>query len=190
MNIFLNKTYILAAKIVLLAVFLVSVIPAATPAFAQSRSSCPSQCPDSCTIDISCQNAKLFNSSANCDLFQCIGNSGTNSSAPSGPSLNLFGIGIRLDSERAIQQILVLSFSLLLGGVALAGMLIGVVAAIKRADTTDAGEIAKLNKTMANAIVGVVLVVMSIVIVQLVSSAIGIGNIFSLITFDNLLPGP
>lgn len=158
-----------------------------TPALAQpGRTSCPDACTDSCEVDIACQNKLLFDKGANCLPFRCPGK-GTETPIQV-VNLNLFGITIRLNSEKAIQQIIVLAFSVFLGVVALAGVMIGVVAAIQRADTTDAAKIAKLTLTMRNAIVGVILVVMSMVFVQLVASFIGVGNIFSIVTFDNFIP--
>jgi len=128
----------------------------------------------------------LFDRKATCDPFVC--NTPTATEPTSAFNLNIFGINIRLNSEQAVQQIIVLSFSLFLGAVALAGVFIGLIAAAKRSNTTDPKEIANLTLTMRNAIVGVVLVALSIAFVQIVASFIGVGNIFNMVNFSNFIP--
>lgn len=182
------KTRLLTLKIFLFLASLLIILPATAISAQPGRTTCPTDCKDTCEVDISCQNRLIFDKNVDCSPFRCPGKGDEENLNFEGIDLNLFGINIRFNSERAIQQVIVLGFSIFLGIVALAAVMIGVIAAIKRADTTDAGEIAKLNKTMSNAIAGLVIVVVSIAIVQIVASLIGVGNIFSSITFNNLIP--
>lgn len=102
--------------------------------------------------------------------------------------VNIYGINLRLNSDRAITQIIFLGFSIFLAIAALAAAFIGVKAAIDRADSENEDKIKGASKSIQNAMVGFALIVLSLVIVQLVAAVIGVGSIFQLVTVNTILP--
>ncbi len=102
-------------------------------------------------------------------------------------NVNFFGIELRFDSDRAIQQILLVAFTGFLGIAALVAVFVGIIAAIQRATADSEDKIATSTKSIQNAVIGFVIIILSLVIAQVVASVIGVGSIFN-IAADNILP--
>lgn len=102
-------------------------------------------------------------------------------------NVNFFGISLRFDNDRAIQQLLLIGFTGFLAVAALAAIFIGIGAAIQRAVADTEDKIASTTKSIQNAMIGFVLIILSIVIAQVVATVIGVGSIFN-ITAGNILP--
>lgn len=157
---------------------------APTQAYADCRAGCE------CITDPVCMRKKIIDPRDPCEVNYCAGENPNTSSNQPDPvtELNIFGTRIKLNSEVAIQQLIFLAFSLFLGIVALTVAINGLMAGVKRTQTTDAGEIKKLTQTMQNSIVGLVIVVMSLLIAQFVASFLGLGSLTNLVTYGQLIP--
>lgn len=180
-------------KKILLLVLFASVATLALPTLALASTNEYQEIPgcSDTQINYSCQRRKLLDPSTNCELVYCADNGGRppGSDTQNEPvRLNFFGIRIRLNSEKAIQQLIYLAFSVFLGLAALVAVITGVIAGVRRANAESDGDIQKQVKTMQNAIVGLVIIGISILFVQLVGGLLGLGSVADLASFGNLLP--
>lgn len=159
---------------------------AAPIAFARSSYTLPG-C-DDVRVDFACQRRKILDPADSCEEVYC---AGTRPPSYSGEiiNLNVFGVRISLTSERAIAQIVFLGFSAFLGIVALTITAIGVYASFKRANAESDDDIQYSTRIIRNAVIGLIIIVLSLVIVQFVASILGLGSITELADFNNLLPG-
>lgn len=140
-------------------------------------------------LDYQCQRAKIFNPDTayakDCSICLCPGDSQAPSTGyKSLIDVNVFGTGIRVNSPESIGQLLYLLFSMFLGIVALAAVILGVYAGFNwsRAETDD--DIAKAKKVMVNAIIGFVLVVIGFLFAQLLASFLGVGSLDQLVQVE------
>jgi hypothetical protein len=175
-----------------LLVLIIGAILAALTVFpAPVAAQCATDCQD-CRIDFRCQQNKLIDPRYACEVYYCQDGRPTENPPTPGREqilrVNIFGIGLRLNSEKAVQQMISLGFSVFLGVVAIVAVINGVIAAFKRSTANKAEDAQKLMKSMQNSIVGFLIVGLSLLIVQLVASALGLGSVFSIVDFGNFLP--
>lgn len=136
-----------------------------------------------------CQRRRFIDPNETCDLFcQDINPLNPGDNAADFFQLNVFGVTLRFDSDTGVAQIIAIGFSLFLGVMALVAAAIGVMASVKRANAESDADVQAATKTMRNAIMGVVIAGMSLLIVQLVAGLFGL-SVFDLANFNNLLPG-
>jgi hypothetical protein len=131
-------------------------------------------------IDFGCQREKLINPQADCQVTYC----GDAPSTSTSIDFQVFNVRFQLSGSQGIAQLIYLAFMGFLGVVALAVTVLGVYAAFRRAQADSEEAVASANKTMRNAIVGLIIIGASLLIVQIVASVLGVGNIFEIATFE------
>jgi len=138
-------------------------------------------------VDLVCQQRRLIDpSDTSCTLMYCAdGGNKPTTETPDVLNLNFFGVTIRLNSDQALASVLYLIFSFILAIALIATVFLGVLAAVNRARAEKDEDIAKAQKTMTNAITGFVLFGVSLVIVQIVATVIGVGSIFDMVKFPS-----
>ncbi len=160
-----------------------------SPVYAQNDTDY--ECPEGCSdyrVDFACQRAKLVDPKVDCEVCVCAGDINIRIKTLDIP-INIFNVAIRLDSDKAVGQLIFLVMSMFLGVVALATAGLGIFAAVKRAQAETDDDVAQAQKTMTNALVGFVLVVISILIAQLVASYLGVGSLDTISRLDEDLLG-
>lgn len=136
-------------------------------------------------IDFECQRRKILDPKAGCDVCLCTGES--NASTGDAFDLNFFGIKLRLRSDAALAQILYLGFSVFLGVVAFVVVGLGIYGSVKRSRSETDDDIAAAQKIITNAVVGFIIIVISLLVVQLVASFLGLGSINEIATLPDLI---
>lgn len=139
-------------------------------------------------IDLTCQRQKLLDPNYPCVVSYC-GDTNPNSIDSDVVDLNVFGTRIRLNSDVALARVIMFVFNALLGIGAIAAAGLGLAAAARRAGAETDDDVQKIQKTMQRAIVGFVIMSMALLILQVITSALGLGSVFDLATFSDLLPG-
>jgi hypothetical protein len=140
-------------------------------------------------LDLGCQRERLFSPTSNvarsCKLYFCAdGGTTAPTQSSSDIKLNLFGVQVRINTDAGIYALLALGFSMFLGIVAIALVVIGLRAAIRRARAESDDEMAAAAKTMQNSAVGFGIIILSLVIVQIVANLVGVGSIVNLVSFS------
>lgn len=158
----------------------------ALPVSTRAQDVC-TKCPDGSDpkIDFECQRQKILNPKASCDVCLCAGES--NPSSAEAFDLNFFGINLRLRSDAALAQILYLGFSVFLGIVAFVVVGLGIYGAVKRSNAETDDDIAAAQKIITNAVIGFIMIVVSLLVVQLVASFLGLGSINEIATLPDLI---
>lgn len=138
-------------------------------------------------VDLVCQQRRLIDpGDESCTLMYCADDGGKpTTETPDALNLNFFGVTIRLNSDQALASLLYLIFSFILAIVLIATVVIGIIAAVNRARAEKDEDISKAQKTMTNAIIGFVIFGVSLVIVQIVATVIGVGSIFDMVKFPS-----
>lgn len=137
-------------------------------------------------INLNCQRQKFLDPNTQCTLFYCADNGEVPTDVESTIRVNLFGVYIRLNNERAFSQMIFLIFNLVLGVIAITIMAMGLLGVVRRARAESPDDISAASKIMTNALVGFVLIVLSLLFAQLVGSFLGVGNISELVDFSPL----
>lgn len=169
----------------LLVVFGLLILPTFAPV-AADQDVCQ-KCADGSTprIDFECQRRKILDPNAACSVCLCTGDS--NSSTGDAFDLNFFGIKLRLRSDAALGQLFYLGFSAFLGVVAFVVVGLGLYGAVKRSRAETEDDIAAAQKIITNAVVGFIMIILSLLIVQLVASFLGLGSINEIATLPDLI---
>jgi len=137
-------------------------------------------------VDLVCQQRRLIDPDDPCTLMYCADDGGKpTTETPDALNLNFFGVTIRLNSDQALASVLYLIFSFILAIALIATVFLGVMAAVNRARAEKDEDISKAQKTMTNAITGFILFGVSLVIVQIVATVIGVGSIFDMVKFPS-----
>ncbi len=141
-------------------------------------------------IDLVCQRNRLLDPNSKCTLLYCGDNGGT-SSTPGNQSLNVnfFGVTIKVETDKQVATLIYVLFSFFLGAVAIAVTVLGVYGAYLRSKAESADDIAKSTKLLTNVIIGLILIVVSLVIAQLVASFLGIQSLDKLVDFSGIFKG-
>lgn len=153
---------------------------------AANRNVIPSCSGQPAEIDFACQRKRLVNPSDLCCLYVCPGNQ----SVGQGDEIidvNIFGINIRARDGALLQTLLFVGFNSFLGVVAIVLTFLGIGAAINRANAQSDDDIAKASKTITNAFVGLVMIVLSFVAAQLLASFLGLGSLNDMVDFSSLI---
>jgi hypothetical protein len=136
-------------------------------------------------LDLGCQRERLFDHSSNCPLYYCEGQGPSNSGQET-IQLNFFGVRINLSSGSALQQLAFVIISLFLGVVAIFLSFIGIYAAVKRSQAEKDEDLQKANKMLTNALAGLAIMAVSLVIAQLTASFLGVGSLAQIVDFSCL----
>jgi hypothetical protein len=149
---------------------------------------CPG-CKDT-KVDFTCQRERLLNPSANCKLVYCADSTNTPPTQQTRTvNVNFFGVNMSIDEDKQVATFIYIIFSFFFGFVALALTLLGVYGAFLRSKAESPDDEAKAAKLLTNAIVGLILIVLSLVIAQLIASALGIGSLDKLVDFSGVFGG-
>lgn len=163
-----------------------------SPVQASRDTACTETCGDgkAAQVNFTCQRARLFEPDSSfartCELCYCGGSvPGTD---PTGEilNLNIFGITLKLNSAFALSQVIYLGFTFFFGVIALAAVGLGIYGAVKRAQAEGEDDIATAQKIITNAIIGLVMVVVSILIAQLLAALLGVGTLNEIVDFSPL----
>lgn len=139
-------------------------------------------------LDLGCQRERLFNKEATCNLYYCDGQ-GASGSDQNLIEVNFFNVRFKLNSAAAIQQIMFVVASLFLGVVAIFLAFIGVYAGVKRSQAEKDEELQKANKMLSNALAGLAIIAVSLVIAQLIAAFLGVGSLTDIVDFSCLVEG-
>lgn len=140
-------------------------------------------------VNFTCQRAKLFDPDSSyaqsCDLCICPGDAPNDDPGDATTiDLNIFGINFRLNSTKAVSQLIYLGFLFFLGVIALATIGLGIYGAVKRSQSEDEDNIAQSQKIITNAIIGFVLVIVGILGAQLVATFFGVGSLNEIVDLN------
>ena len=181
----------LSRKILAIALVGMTFMMLAVPVFAEQ----PPECFDGdgnqvqAEINLNCQRARILDPQSSaaqtCELFLCPGREFATTETI---DVSIFFVNIRLNSETAIGQALFIIFNVILGIVVLATVLFGIYGSYKRAVASGPDDIAESQKIITNAIIGFLMVGLTLVIIQVFASFIGVGSIFELVDFGPALP--
>lgn len=149
----------------------------------------PAVCQDNYEPDTGCSIAKILNPEVNCCVNSCKGIPDDYNPCPNGGSgadcevrntlstLNIFGTKIQYTPEK-VPALIQLAISAALAVVSFYALFRGMfLYAIKRPNTTDAAEVAKINKEFGNIIIGFVLAWSVIFIVEFVMRLLGLPSL-------------
>jgi len=138
-------------------------------------------------VDLVCQRKRLLDPNANCTLLYCGDNTTTSPTQSSKVvDVNFFGINMHVEEDKQVATFIFVLFSFFFGFVALALTLLGIYGAFLRSRAESADDEAKASKLLTNAVVGLILIVLSLVIAQLIASALGIGSLDKLVDFSGV----
>ncbi len=142
----------------------------------------PSECPNDYEPDFNCINKKLFDPSYGCCENKCKGSpSPTQIPSELSPLITIFGQTFAIKNGQQIPTLINLAISTVLGVISVYAVLNGIyLTGFKRANTTDQAEIEKINKNLTTMILGFILAWSFIIIIQLVSSLLGLGSLSNL----------
>lgn len=138
-------------------------------------------------IDFKCQRDKLVDPDSPCCVQYC-GNVNPNKNNREAEKIDwtLFNVRFSLDSDKAVAQVLFIVFNLFLAVVAMYAVFVGVYASVQRAQADSEEKVAATIKQMRNAIIGLVLIGLSLLIAQLIASLLGLGSVAELTDFSGL----
>lgn len=149
------------------------------------------QCPGDVEpeVNFTCQRAKIIDPDSSyaksCDLCICPGDNPDNNPGDAETiNLNIFGINFRLNSTKAVSQLIYLGFLFFLGVIALATIALGIYGAVKRSQSEDEENIAAAQKIITNAVVGFALVIIGILGAQLVATFLGVGTLNEIVDLN------
>ena len=143
-------------------------------------------CCDNPKIDLTCQRNRLVDPSTDCHLLYCADD------APAGGvgcltkdklNVNFFGVDFHYDTDKGVASLIYVLFTVFLGFVAVAVSLLGVYGAFLRSRASSPDDEAKAAKLLTNAVIGLILIVVAVVIAQLVACALGVESLDQLISF-------
>lgn len=135
-------------------------------------------------IDFACQRQKIVDPGVDCCLYKCEGDA--DAAVDETLKFNVFGININARSDALLQTFFFVGVNIFLGIVGIASGFVGLYAAYLRANPQKDGDVEKSAKYMQNALAGLTIIATSFVIAQLVASALGLGSINELVSFDAL----
>ncbi|MDQ6986086.1 MAG: hypothetical protein Q9M91_05795 [Candidatus Dojkabacteria bacterium] len=153
----------------------------------------PENCPREYIPNTACLNEQILNpaspEAATCCENKCKDDAlnsiatGTKTSAPAeiDALITMFGQTVSVKNEDRFAVFVNLAITTVLGAIAAYTLVYGIIlAAYKRPNTVDAEEIARINKTLTNMILGFVLAFSFVLIMQVFANLLGLGNLASI----------
>lgn len=132
--------------------------------------------------DFNCINRRFIDPSVNCCEDVCEGTSPV-SREPTFDEFEIFGAAIRVREDRKIIALINVGVTTFLGIVSLYALGRGIyIAGIKRPDATD-DQLTEINRELTNMLIGFAITWGFIIIMQVVSSFLGLGSINELVLF-------